>query len=166
MKFFTLRESYFAFYPAVFQIQASGHDGQAALPRGLKELIDFPPMQQELARPGGRVVGAVAVTVFADVGVQQPGFVFFHRGIGIAKLNLPARAAFTSVPVSAMPGFISIQKKEVMSRLPVIAENLEPVSLSGQICYLFLLSMPVCMIAASGPGFSYERAHRPGRQSV
>ena len=75
VELFPLCQRYFAFYPAILQVHAGGNQREPFFAGGGQQFIDLAAVQQKLAGAYGRVVGAVAVAVFGDMGVVQPGFV-------------------------------------------------------------------------------------------
>jgi len=79
-------------------------------------------MQQKLATPGRLVVSAIAVRVFADVRVKQPGFVVLNPAVGFLSCILRLWRLSLRFP-SHHTGFDALQQEIIVARLPVIAQN-------------------------------------------
>ena len=73
------------------KIERERHDGQPLGQAAAEEAVDLAPREQELARPVGQVVLAVAVAVGADVGADQPGLAAAELDERLAQLD-PAGA--------------------------------------------------------------------------
>src|SRR5262245_17196899 len=89
-------------------------------------------MQQQFSRTHRTVVEAIPMAVLADMRVEQPGLIVLHRRVGIAQLHFPRLRRFHFGAGQRNAGLITVQQKEIVTGLPVIAQDLVAVGLSGQ----------------------------------
>src|ERR1022692_1388373 len=120
-----LGDSGFALDAAVFQVNLNRDQGQPLFPRNGQQLVDFPPVEQQLAIADGRVVLAVAVGVLADVRVEQPGLVAQHAGVGFLELYFAVLGRLHLGAGEHHAALEALQQEIVVEGLPVVAEDLE-----------------------------------------
>src|SRR5581483_7256600 len=72
----------------VVEIDLQRNDGHALALHGARKLVDLALVQQELARALGRVIEAVRLQIFRDVGVDQPDLAVAAVGIGLGNRAL------------------------------------------------------------------------------
>src|ERR1035441_8004315 len=125
MQLLALGDSDFALDAAVFQVNLDRDQGQPLFPRNGQQLVDFPPVEQQLAIADGRVVLAVAVRVLADMGVEQPGFVAQDAGVGFLELDFAVLGGLHLGAGEHHAALEALQQEIVVEGLPVIAEDLE-----------------------------------------
>jgi len=124
VELFAARQSEFDLGAAFFiEIKLQRHERHALALDGADQLIDLPPMQQQLSRPLGRVIETVGLQVFRDVGVDQPDFATPRIGVGFGDgcLALAQRLDLRAGERQAgLEGFVN---KIIEPRLAIVGDN-------------------------------------------
>src|SRR5207244_12271329 len=73
---------------AVPEIEPRRYDGEALLRDRRGEALDLPPVEEELARPVGVVVGAVPLRVLGHVEVDEPRLTVTHLCVRLLQRRI------------------------------------------------------------------------------
>ena len=112
---------------AILEIHLGGNQGEAFFAGLAVELVDLLAVEQQFALADGQVVLAVAVRVFADVGVDQPRLALFDAGEGVLELDLARAAGLHLGSGEDHAGLEAFHEFVVMAGGTVVADDLEAV---------------------------------------
>src|SRR5690606_2672549 len=94
-------------------------------------LLDLALMEQQLARPLGLVIEAVAVAELGNVGIDQPGLAIMHVRIALGDRALAAPQALHFGARQRDPGFEHVFDEILEPRAPVLGDGLLLVERGG-----------------------------------
>ena len=112
-------------HAAALKVHFGGDDGEALFAGLSMDLGDFLTVEEELSFAVGKMVGDVAVGVFADVDIDKPGFSAFDGGEPVLELHFAGAAGFDFGPGQGKTGLKPFHELVVMAGGAVVADDLE-----------------------------------------
>src|SRR5207253_1841741 len=97
---------------------------QPALADPAVERVDLAPVQQELLRPVGIVVGAVPLAVLVDVGADEPGLTVAHLGVRLPQARTAVAERLHLGPLELQARLEPVEQLIVVPRPPVVHDRL------------------------------------------
>src|SRR3954465_518581 len=109
---------------AAVEIDGEGDEGHALAGDRAEHLVDLAGGEEELARPLGLVVEAVAVAEFGDVGVDQPHLAVLHFGIALRDRAFAEAQRLHLGAGERDPRLIFVLDRIIEARPPVLGDDL------------------------------------------
>src|SRR6266516_7273757 len=114
----------FRLHLAVLEVEAGRHEGEALFAHLRVEPVDLAPVQEELARPVGLVILAVARAVLRHVQADEPRLAVAHVGVRLLERRLPLPQRLHLGAGQHEAGLDPVEEAVVVPRAAVVDDQL------------------------------------------